>query len=172
MKHLIFFPIDQTFLAQIIADKKGCYFHSSAVALKDAGLLFLGNSNIGKITSVKILKHEFKILNDDQIIIMRHHEGFRIHRIWSQGNILEILNGSGHLKAILFIEKNEINQIIRLYNNQDIIKRLLVYLIRPIVVNKWWDKMQPLLERIASEVPCYLLSFNKTEKIVGLLKNI
>jgi len=169
---LTLLPTDQIILARSLAEREGCYIHSSGVSLDNKGLLFVGHSDAGKSTMVKMLKGEAKILCDDRIIVRRHAEGFKIYGTWSHGDIPDVSPDSAPLQAILFLEKDVENRIVPLADAKDVLPRLLACLIKPIVTPDWWDKMLSLVERIVREVPCYALHFDKSGKIVNLLKHL
>jgi hypothetical protein len=169
---LTFFPTDQILLARALADREGCYFHSSGVSLENKGLLFVGHSTAGKSTMIKMLKEEAKILCDDRIIVRRDDDGFMIHGTWSHGEIPEVSADSAPLRAILFLVKDKENRVVPMTDTKDVLARLLACLIKPYVSPDWWDKMLSLVGRITQEVPCYALHFDKSGKIVELLKEL
>ena len=165
-------PSDQLVLARVLAYREGCFFHSSAVSFENKGLLFVGHSEAGKSTIVEMLKDKVEILCDDRVIVRRWQDGFKIHGTWSHGEISQVSAGSAPLKAILFLEKSQENRLIALDNNQEIVKRHLACLIKPFVTADWWEKMLSLVEKIAQEVPCYRLQFDKSGKVVELVKEL
>jgi MoaA/NifB/PqqE/SkfB family radical SAM enzyme len=167
---LTLFPTDQILLARVLADRAGCYLHSSGVVLDSMGLLFVGHSDAGKSTMVTMLKDKSEILCDDRMIVRRWGDGFRIHGTWSHGDIPEVSSASAPLKALLFLEQANENRLISLDNRQEIIRKLLACLIKPFVTADWWEKMLTLVEQIAREVPCYNLHFDKSGRVADLLE--
>lgn len=172
LSSLTLFPTDQILLARVLADRQGCYLHSSGVILREKGLIFAGHSEAGKSTLVKMLKGEAEILCDDRIIVREHPDGFRIHGTWSHGEIAEVSANSAPLRAILFLKKAEENSLLLLEDRQEIAKKLMACLIKPLITADWWEKSLTLLEKIAREIPCYSLNFDKSGKVVGLLKQL
>ena len=166
------FPTDQILLAQLLAYRKGCYLHSSGVILDGKGFLFVGHSNSGKSTIIKILGDKAEILCDDRVIIRRGSSGFRIYGTWSHGEISSISANSGPLKAILFLEKSGSNSLELLKDKKIIKDKLLACLIRPFVTAEWWEKMLLLIRDISNEIPCYMLRFTKDCNITDFLKQI
>lgn len=169
---LTLFPTDQILLARLFADRGGCYFHSAGVIFENKGLLFAGHSDAGKSTVIKMLKGRAKILCDDRMIVRRQVDGFKIYGTWSHGEIEEISSGFAPLRAILFLEKSTKNNLSRLNNKQEVIRKLLACLIKPMVTADWWEKMLMLVERTAREVPCYFLQFDKSGRVIDLLKRL
>jgi radical SAM protein with 4Fe4S-binding SPASM domain len=169
---LTMFPSDQILLARTIAEREGCFFHASGVILDGKGLLFVGHSTAGKSTIAKMFRGKARILCDDRIIVRKHQEGFRAHGTWSHGDVQEVSADSAPLKAIFVLEKDKVNRIIPFDDSKDLLSKLLACLIKPIVTPDWWDKMLSLVGKIVKEVPCYSLHFDKSGKIVEVLRNI
>jgi hypothetical protein len=167
---LTLFPTDQILLARVLADREGCYLHSSGVVLDDKGLLFAGHSDAGKSTIAIMLKDQAEILCDDRMIVRRWPEGFRIHGTWSHGDVPEISANSAPLKSILFLEQASENRLIPLHDKKEVIGKLLACLIKPFVTPDWWNKMLTLVEKIAQEAPCYILQFDKSGRVLDMLE--
>lgn len=169
---LTLFPTDQILLAQVLADREGCYLHSSGVVLEGKGLLFVGHSEAGKSTMATLLKDKAEVLCDDRIIVRRWPEGFRIYGTWSHGEVQEVSAGSAPLRSILFLEKAQENRLIPLDDKQEVIRKLLACLIKPFATADWWDKILSLVEKMAREVPCYTLHFDKSGRVVEVLNDL
>lgn len=169
---LTLFPTDQILLARVLAERQGCYIHAGGVVLDGAGFLFVGHSNAGKSTVVMMLKDKADVLCDDRMIVRRWPEGFRIHGTWSHGDVPDVSADSAPLKAILFLEKDRKDCLIHMDHQQEITRRLLACLIRPLVTAEWWDKMLTLVDTMAREVPCYSLHFNKDGRVLDLLRHL
>jgi len=163
---LTLFSSDQVLLAQVLANRKACFFHSSGVALDGKGFLFIGHSDAGKSTMVKLLKDRAEILCDERIIVRRWPDGFKIHGNWAHGEVPEVSSGSAPLQAIFFLEQAKKSQIIPIENKREKIRKLLACLIKPFDTADWWSKMLALTETIVHEVPCYSLHFNQSGDII------
>ena len=98
---LTLLPTDQILLARALADRQACYLHSAGVVLNRQGLLFVGHSEAGKSTTVKMLQDRAEILCDDRNVVRRWPEGFRIHGTWSHGEVPDVSPASAPLRAIL-----------------------------------------------------------------------
>jgi len=169
---LTLFPTDQILLARILADRYGCYLHSCGVIFKNRGLLFAGHSGAGKSTMATLLKGKAKILCDDRIILRKLASGFRIYGTWSHGDVPDISATSAPLKAILFLKKAQRNRLIPIKDKKQISGKLLAYLIKPFVTAEWWDKTLALIEKISAGIPCYILEFDKSGKVIELLNKL
>lgn len=169
---LTLLPTDQILIARILADRDGCYLHSCGVNLEGKGLLFVGHSEAGKSTMATLLKGKAEILCDDRMIIRRWPQGFKIYGTWSHGDVSDISASRAPLKAIMFLKKSDENRLIPLKDKKGISKRLLSCLIRPFVSVDWWDKTLTLIEKISNEVPCYVLEFDRSGKVIDLLKKL
>jgi len=170
LNSLTLFPTDQILLAQVLADRSGCYLHSAGVVFKRNGFLFVGHSEAGKSTIVAMLKDRAAILCDDRMILRRWKDGFKIHGTWSHGDIPDVSANEAPLTAIMFLEQANENHLIPLDEKRDVIKKLLACLVRPLVTADWWEKMLTLVEKIVQEIPCYTLQFDKRGEVVNLLE--
>lgn len=162
---------DQIMIAHAVADRRGCYLHAAGVKMSGTGLIFAGHSGAGKSTISAMLRQDATILCDDRIIVREVDGIFSMFGTWSSGVIEDVSNESATAKAIFFIEKSAKNKIERIEDKKIIIKKLLAYVIRPLETVVWWEKSLAVIESLAKEVPCYLLKFEKSNKIVELLKN-
>ncbi len=176
---LTMFPTDQILLARVLADRNAFYLHSCGVRLNGKGLLFAGHSEAGKSTMAMMLKGKADILCDDRMIIRGTGadqpvpgQGFQIHGTWSHGDVPDVSAGSAPLKAIMFLEKSSDNQLIRLHDKREITRRMLECLIKPFVTVDWWDKTLSVLDRVVANVPCYVLKFDKSGKVVDVLQGL
>jgi radical SAM protein with 4Fe4S-binding SPASM domain len=172
LNSLIFLSTDQIFLARILAHRKGCILHASGVILHGKGLLFLGHSEAGKSTMVKFLKDRAEILCDDRMIIRRWSEGFKIHGTWSHGEVPLVSENSAPLKAIFFLNKAKKNQLTLVDKHRQAFAKILSCLIKPLKTGDWWEKMLDLVDELVREIPCYTLDFDKSGRIVELIKKI
>ncbi len=170
LESLTTFPSDQVLLARLLADRQGCYLHASGIIIGGKGLLFIGHSEAGKSTMLKMLREHGEILCDDRIIVRRWPNGFRIHGTWSHGEIPDVSSADAPLQAIMFLEKATANELVPITNKMEKISQVLSHVIKPLVTADWWDKTIALSEKIAEEVPSYRLRFDKSGGVVDLLK--
>ena len=119
-----------------------------------------------------MLKGKAEILCDDRIIVRQGPEGFRIYGTWSHGDVAEVSANSAPLKAMLFLDQAKQNRLIPIEDKRQRFKKLLSYLIKPLETRDWWDRMISLVQRIANEVPCYSLQFDKSGGVIDLLRKL
>ena len=172
LNSLTLFPTDQIFLAQVLAHRQAVYFHSSAAIFEGQGLLFVGHSEAGKSTTVKMLQGKAEILCDDRNIVRRWPEGFRVHGTWSHGEVPLVSPASANLRGILFLQQAEKNCLTLLKNPRTILSLFLACLIKPLVTADWWEKTLILLGQLTREVPCYRMEFDRSGEIVMALQEL
>jgi MoaA/NifB/PqqE/SkfB family radical SAM enzyme len=163
-------PTDQILLARVLADRQGCFIHSSAISMDGQGLMFVGHSEAGKSTTLKMLREYGEILCDDRNIIRRWPDGFKVHGTWSHGELPDISPTAAPLKAILYLEKAGTNQLLPITNKMERIKIVLSHVIKPLVDAGWWQKTLDLAEHAADEVPFYRLRFDKSGQVREVLQ--
>jgi len=167
-------PTDQIWLARLVADRQGCLLHSGGLSIDGQGFIFVGHSDAGKSTTMELVRRGLgtraEILCDDRNIVRRWPEGFRVHGTWSHGEVSSVSSGSAPLRAILFLEQHERNELIGLEDRREIWPRLLATLIKGVVTADWWRKEMDVLERMVDEVPCYLMRFDRSGAIVPELE--
>ncbi len=170
-------PSDQLLIAQLLADRQGCYLHSAGAILDGAGLMFVGHSDAGKSTITRMLMGSIdpaslQILCDDRNIVRHQDGGWLVYGTWSHGEVPDVSPSSAPLKAICFIEQAKENSLRRLSDRKEIIRRLLACVIKPFVTAEWWQKTFDVIENIAAEVPCYTMRFDRNGAILTELKKL
>jgi hypothetical protein len=164
---LTMFPTDQIMISRVLADRDGCYLHSGGVVLNGKGFLFVGHSEAGKSTTMKLLEGVGEVLCDDRNIVRREPGGgFRAYGTWSHGEVPIVSAANAPLAGILFLRQSHENRIDLLEDRAAVRHELLACLIKPFVTAGWWEKSLDVIERIAAEVPCYQMRFDKSGAIV------
>ncbi len=171
LNSLTLFPTDQILLARSLADRPACYLHSGAVVLNGRGLVFVGHSESGKSTMVKMLQDRAKILCDERNIIRQYAGGFRVHGSWSHGEVPAVSANSAPLSAIYFLHKSNRTRAVSQNDQRTIVANLLACVVRPLVAGDWWNKILTLIGAIAGETPCYDLEFDTSGDVVRLLED-
>jgi MoaA/NifB/PqqE/SkfB family radical SAM enzyme len=164
------FPSDQILLAQVLANRQACFIHASGFIMDHQGLLFVGHSNAGKSTMLKMLRGYGEILCDDRMIVRRWPDGFRIHGSWSHGELPDVSPASAPLKAIFYLEQASVNELIPITNEKERLGKMLSHVVRPLMTSDWWEKTLELADKITTEVPAYRLRFDLSGDVVDLLK--
>jgi hypothetical protein len=170
LQSLTALPSDQILLAPALAEREACFMHSSAILINGLGLLFVGHSEVGKSTMLKMLREQGEILCDDRNIIRRWPDGFRVHGTWSHGELPDVSPAGAPLLGIFFLEQAQTNQLIPITETRERLSQLLAHVVRPLLTANWWEKTLNLAGRIASEVPIYRLKFDKSGQVVDVLK--
>jgi MoaA/NifB/PqqE/SkfB family radical SAM enzyme len=176
---LSLFPTDQIWLAPLLADRHAVLLHSAAAVLNGRGLIFVGRSDAGKSTTLRLLQRaanlkgpsavSVEVLCDDRNILRRWGSGWRVHGTWSHGDVSAVSPASAPLGAVLFLEQAPGNRIVPLTDRKTIWHRLLATLIKPMLTAEWWRKELDVIERLVSEVPCYTMRFDPSGEIVPAL---
>lgn len=172
MRSLTSMQTDQIFLGQVLADREGAFFHSSAVVLNGKGILFVGHSEAGKSTMARMLESHAQILCDDRIIVRKWPDGFWIHGTWSHGEISTVSPDGAPLAAICFLEKADENRLIPVSDTSERRKRLYPCLVRALETAYWWERMLDMITSLSKEVPCYRLRFDQSGDAVNLLASV
>jgi len=163
------FTTDQILLARILADRQACYLHSAGMIIDGQGLLFVGHSEAGKSTMMKLLRGQGEILGDDRNIVRRWQEGFRVHGTWSHGELPDVSSTTAPLRAIFYIEQATTNELFPIVDKSERLAKVLSYIIRALVTDDWWEKVLILAGKIAVEVPAYRLRFDKSGQVVEVI---
>jgi MoaA/NifB/PqqE/SkfB family radical SAM enzyme len=191
---LTLLPTDQILLAQLLADRQACFLHSAGAIVRPAassshkhtpeaegaGILFVGHSEAGKSTMARFIQDRAEILCDDRNIVRKQGtssgegkvgEGaepgrFRAYGSWSHGEVPLVSASSAPLRAILFIEQSPDNRLVPVTDRAEALKRLLACVVRPLETAAWWQKTLSVVEALAREVPCYIMEFDKSGRIV------
>ena len=95
---LTMFPSDQILIANILAQRNGCYIHSCGINFHNKGLLFVGHSEAGKSTICRKLQGKAEVLCDDRIIVRKKTDGYKIYGTWSHGDFPEVSGNCVPLK--------------------------------------------------------------------------
>jgi MoaA/NifB/PqqE/SkfB family radical SAM enzyme len=158
--------------------------------VEGAGLLFVGHSEAGKSTTAKLIQDRAEILCDDRNIVRREGRGegrgkgegrgsgdgeqgrFRVYGSWSHGEVPLVSASSAPLRAILFIKQSPDNRLVPVTDRSEVLKHLLACVIRPLETAGWWQKTFSVIEALAREVPCYIMEFDKSGRIVDQILDL
>jgi hypothetical protein len=112
---------------------------------------------------------ELEIASSRKPLLAMTDGEWRVHGTWSHGTTADVSSASAPLRAILFLQQSQYNEIVPLDDRKEIWRRLLATLIRPMVTAEWWQKELDVLEQIVKEVRCYSMKFDKSGAIVAQL---
>ena len=166
---LLCFPTDQILFAPLLAERKGIILHGSGLIFKGKGYLFVGHSDAGKTTLVKIFHHHAKILNDDRMIVKKEDGSFYLYGTPWHGDLSLVASDRVLLKAIFFLNQSEGNRIKRTEGLQAF-KRLYGCTIKALITEIWAKKALDICQSLSGEVPCYDLYFDKTEGVISTIE--
>ncbi|MBW6467277.1 MAG: radical SAM protein [Brevefilum sp.] len=172
LESLTSFTTDQILLAPVLADRQAFLIHAAGLIIDGQGILFVGHSEAGKSTMLKMLRDKGEILCDDRIILRRWPEGFRIHGTWSHGELPDISPSSAPLRAIFYLEQADKNTLIPIENSKERFSLIVTYVIKSLQTADWWEKILDVTGKVASEVPAYKLQFDLSGDIIGLLEQL
>ncbi len=168
---LLCFPTDQILFAQLLADRGGIILHGSGLIFEKKGYLFVGHSDAGKTTLVKIFHHQARILNDDRIIVRKENGRFFLYGTPWHGEVSLVAPDRVPLKAILFLNQAKENRIERT-EGLETFKRLYGCTIKPLVTKAWTENAVYLCEYLSSRISCYDLYFDKSGSVMDLVKKV
>ncbi len=171
LSSLLCFPTDQILFAQLLADRSGIILHGSGIILKEKGYLFVGHSDAGKTTLVKLFKHQAKILNDDRMIVKKEDGSFYLYGTPWHGEVSLVAPDRVPLKAILFLNQTDENRIERT-KGLEAFKRLYGCTIKPLVTERWAKNALDTCEALSREVKCYDLHFDKSRRAISTIERL
>jgi len=171
---LMLLPSDQIFLARALPRLGGAFLHAAGVDLGGQGLLFVGPSEAGKSTMVKMLlsRGRARILCDDRTIVRRGAGGFEVHGSWSHGEVPDVSPEKAPLRAVLFLRQAKENRLDLIADPAAILRDLLPRFVRPLVTADWWEDVLDLAGEMARTVPFYDLHFDRSGAIVERLEEL
>lgn len=167
---LMLLPSDQLLLARVLPRAGGLFVHAAGVDCGGRGLLFVGPSEAGKSTIVKMLLGRARILCDDRTIVRRGGRGFEVHGTWSHGEVPVVSAGKAPLAGVFFLHQAADNRLERLDDAGTAVRQLLPRIIRPFVTADWWLDVFALAGDLVRDVPFYDLYFDKSGRIVDRLE--
>jgi len=166
---LLCFPTDQILFAWLLADRGGIILHGSGLILKGKGYLFVGHSEAGKSTIVKMLHHYARILNDDRIIVRKKDGRFYLYGTPWHGELSLVAPDRVPLGAIFFLNQAQENKVEKA-EGLEAFKKLYGCTIKALVTEMWTKKVLDICQALCREVPCYDLYFDKTEGVISTIE--
>jgi hypothetical protein len=147
--------------------------HSSGVIHNDFGYLFVGAPGAGKSTVAELSK-QYKILNDEIVLVSFTDDGIFIHGTPFNGFFHEKTEGTARLKAVYLLEHGPSHQVIDI-NPSDAILILMSQIVPPlgledVMTNKIKLEMLNIAEKLEKSVPVRRLSFTPDIKFWDEIK--
>lgn len=174
---ILFFPTDQVFLTQLLSLRNGVLLHSSGMIYDNKGILFVGHSGAGKSTTAQLFinANEFDerkctLLCDDRNIIRHINNQWFLFGTWSHGDINLVSSKCAPLKAIFFINQSMENIIAIQPDKNENFLRILPFVIRGYRTSLWWNNTINITKQITEQIPCFSMDFDKSGKIVNIIK--
>lgn len=163
--------IGEIFKYALIA-RNGFVVHSSSVSYKNNGILFSAPSGTGKSTHTglweRVYGDDVKIINDDMPAV-RKTDG-----VWSlcgtpwSGKSERNTNECVPLKAFVFLERGEKNELIKIPSDRAVFLILNQTLLP--VYKKLMNQAMDNISDALSAVPCYILKCNISEEAPLIVK--
>ena len=166
---LLCFPTDQILFARLLADRGGIILHGSGLIFKRKGYLFVGHSDAGKTTLVKLFHQHAKILNDDRMIVRKENGSFYLYGTPWHGELSLVAPDRVPLKAILFLNQAKENKVEKT-EGLEAFKRLFGCTIKALVTEIWTKNTLDICQALSCDVPCYHLYFDKTEEVISTIE--
>lgn len=163
---------DQILIASLLADRQGFLLHSGGIKLWGKGFVFIGQSDAGKSTTVEMLQQYGEILCDDRIVVRNIDGEQRIYGTWFHGTCPQVSPASAPLQALCFIEQADTNEAIPITDKQEILRRLLPRIVKPLADAEWWEKTLATVDELVRTVPAYLLRRDLSGKVVDVLRSL
>ena len=167
----LFNMIGEVFKYAVIK-QKGFVVHSSSLSYKNNGILFSAPSGTGKSTHTglweKVYKDDVKIINDDMPAIRNIDGVWHLCGTPWSGKSEKNANICVPLKAFVFLERGEKNELIKIPANRGafmILNQTLLPVYRELM-----NEMTDSVSQALSEIPCYILKCTISEEAPKLVK--
>jgi hypothetical protein len=155
------FPLAELLFLRLLATRGGVELHACGVlAPSGKGYLFVGHSGDGKTTTARLWAEVpgAEVLSDDRIILRREGGTWWMHGTPWHGEAAFAANARAPLTAIVLLargERNALDPIAPAAAVSGLLARSFVPLHDPAAISSTLE----LLERVASDVPCFRFSF-------------
>ena len=144
--------------------------HCAVIEYEGEGYAFAAASGTGKSTHISLWQKHFgegvRIINGDKPIMRFVGERLYAYGTPWCGKERSGENASVPLKALCFIERSKENTIKKI-NASEAITRLFHQILTPDTA-EGVDALFPLLDRLLSELPCYVLGCNISEEAAAV----
>ncbi len=147
--------------------------HASCVSISGKGIVFVGNSGIGKTTQAELWQKYLgaEIINGDKAFIREINGDFYGCGLPWKGSSEYCLNKKTKLKGIVVLRQAKENKITRL-DAVKAIEYFMPHVFMPHWDEKCLDNTLATLEKMIKEVPVMLLECRPDEEAVRLVHNM
>jgi hypothetical protein len=168
-----FGPTMELLLMHYLAQGKGIILHACGIVVEDKGILFVGESGVGKSTLARLWGQEngVDILSDDRIIVRKKGREFRVYGTPWHGEAAFGSPRQAKLERIFFLshgQKNSIKELAGL----DPITHLLTCSFPPLWDSQGMEFALEFFSQVAAHVPLQELSFRPEKSVLALVKKI
>jgi len=173
LEHLTCMPTDQLYLASLLSYRQGFIVHAGGVDIDGKGFIFIGSKGTGKSSTIQQLMGVATVLCDDRVALRMMPDGPRIYGTWCNRGMIRIMSpASAPLQALCFVEQADTNEAIPITDPQEILRRLLPRIVKPLADTEWWEKTLAIVDELIHKVPAYLLRRDLSGNVVDVLRNL
>jgi hypothetical protein len=168
------YPLDELFMVNFLArNRQGVHLHACGVQDNGRGLVFCGVSGAGKSTLAELWRPTgVNILSDERLIVRRRAAGdFCLHGTPWTGDAGIGLPAAAPLEKLFIIQHAPCNYIKPLAR-MEAATQLLVRCFPPFYDREAMGFVTELLDRIATEVPCFELGFLPDASAVDFIRGL
>lgn len=157
-------------MRQLLFHSGAVLLHASQVADQEGGMLFTGNSGVGKTTQAKLWEQYkgVKILCNDRTVLKKDNERWNTYGFPVDGSSPIYKNERRRLNAIVVLEQAESNTIVRLKGREAIVPVMQQFIIDVWNHEMRYKAMEYLLE-LLKDIPVYKLCCTPDERAVRCL---
>jgi hypothetical protein len=167
------YPLEELIYINVLPSYDGVIIHSCGAGDKKGGYLFVGVSGAGKSTISKVLMKgtDWKVLSDDRIILRKMEDGIRMFGTPWHGEVDVCENMGIPLRRIYYLKKAPQNGAVR-WSPVQAATHLIARSFPPFWDADGMDRVTSLCIDIATQVPCYELSFVPNETVLDYLAGL
>ena len=167
--NLLIYPLYQCFRSKLVYEGK-MLLHCSCVVYKDEGILFIGNSGVGKSTqaSLWIEKMDAFVLDYDKVgLFFRHKRIYALGSPWA-GKENVYINACVPVKLIVFLEQSKNNKVINISSAESFGRICLTNYLFPLTF-ELEEKYYDLIHKLAESTRAVIFQCTKTDEAVEAL---
>lgn len=158
-------------MRQLLHERETFLLHSSQIIIKKKGILFTGNSGVGKTTQAHLWKEyrKARIVCNDRTALRKQKGNWKTFGFPIDGSEPIYEKGTWNAAAIVFLSHSTVNRVCR-FEGAEVIKSLM----KQMVLDSWNIKMcmetADRLVDLISEIPVYFLECTPDRRAVECLE--